>query len=144
MRLLLAVHLNDSVDVLLAEAVRWATRMSATLDLAYVDEYQYNAYLVEDPAVRAVLDAQWVKIHDQSRERLEALQQRVPDGIRGHALFLSGRAPDEIVTAGNERDAILIGTHGRRGFSHLLLGSVAERVVRTAAVPVMVLHLPST
>ena len=34
-------------------------------------------------------------------------------------------------------DLIVMGTHGRRGLSHLLLGSVAERVVRTAECPVM-------
>jgi nucleotide-binding universal stress UspA family protein len=35
---------------------------------------------------------------------------------------------------------IVIGTHGRRGFNHLLLGSVAERVIRLAKKPVLVVH----
>ncbi len=34
-------------------------------------------------------------------------------------------------------DLIIVGTHGRRGFQHLLVGSVAERVVRTAPCPVL-------
>lgn len=37
-------------------------------------------------------------------------------------------------------DLIVMGTHGRSGFAHALLGSVAERVVRTASVPVMVVR----
>ena len=37
-------------------------------------------------------------------------------------------------------DLVVIGTHGRRGFSHLTLGSVAESVIRFAAKPVLVIH----
>jgi nucleotide-binding universal stress UspA family protein len=39
-------------------------------------------------------------------------------------------------------DLIVMGSHGRTGFSHVLLGSVAERVVRHAACPVLVTRLP--
>ena len=39
-------------------------------------------------------------------------------------------------------DLIAIGTHGRTGLKHLLLGSVAERVLRTSPVPVMTLRKP--
>ena len=39
-------------------------------------------------------------------------------------------------------DMILMATHGRRGFSHLLLGSVADEVVRTAACPVLIVKQP--
>jgi nucleotide-binding universal stress UspA family protein len=34
-------------------------------------------------------------------------------------------------------DLVVVGTHGRRGLSHVLLGSVAERIVRLSAVPVL-------
>jgi CBS domain-containing protein/nucleotide-binding universal stress UspA family protein len=37
-------------------------------------------------------------------------------------------------------DAIVLGTHGRTGFKHVLLGSVAERIVRTAPCPVITVH----
>ncbi|GEM48338.1 universal stress protein [Deinococcus cellulosilyticus] len=39
-----------------------------------------------------------------------------------------------------QADGIFMGTHGRRGFSHLLFGSVAEQVVRQSPVPVMVVR----
>lgn len=35
---------------------------------------------------------------------------------------------------------IVVGTHGKRGMTHAMLGSVAERLLRTATVPVLVLH----
>ena len=40
----------------------------------------------------------------------------------------------------NGIDCIVMGTHGRRGLEHYLLGSVTERVVRLAKVPVMTVH----
>ena len=39
-------------------------------------------------------------------------------------------------------DLIVMGTRGRTGVSHMLLGSVAEKVVRTATVPVLTIHAP--
>jgi hypothetical protein len=39
--------------------------------------------------------------------------------------------------ADNQFDLIVMGTHGRTGMAHLLIGSVAERVVRTAGCPVL-------
>ena len=39
-------------------------------------------------------------------------------------------------------DLIAMSTHGRKGFSHVLLGSVTEKVVRTAPCPVVSLHPP--
>jgi nucleotide-binding universal stress UspA family protein len=40
-------------------------------------------------------------------------------------------------------DLIVVGTHGRAGLAHLFLGSVAERVVRTAPVPVLTVPCPT-
>ncbi len=41
-------------------------------------------------------------------------------------------------------DLVVTATHGRRGFSHFLLGSVAERIIRDATCPVLVLRPPKT
>jgi nucleotide-binding universal stress UspA family protein len=40
----------------------------------------------------------------------------------------------------NQADMIVMGTRGKTGLSHVLLGSVAERVIRRAEVPVMTVH----
>jgi nucleotide-binding universal stress UspA family protein len=47
-----------------------------------------------------------------------------------------------IVAAAAEADLVVIGTHGRTGLKHVLLGSVAERVVRLSPVPVLTVRNP--
>ena len=65
----------------------------------------------------------------------------IPEPHRGTARYLEGRAAPVLVDACAEHDALLVATHGRTGFSHFFLGSIAERLVRLAPVPVMVLRL---
>jgi nucleotide-binding universal stress UspA family protein len=64
------------------------------------------------------------------------LQQRFPSA---KSVLRAGVAWDEIIAAAASvnADLIVLGTHGRRGVSHALLGSVAERVVRLSPVPVL-------
>jgi nucleotide-binding universal stress UspA family protein len=64
------------------------------------------------------------------------LRERFP---KLETAFRSGLPWQEIVTAATDvsADLIVVGTHGRRGLSHALLGSVAERVVRVSPVPVL-------
>ena len=59
---------------------------------------------------------------------------------------LTGAAARAIVEGATAEhcDLIVMGTHGRHGMAHLLMGSVAERVVRTAVCPVLVVPSPAT
>lgn len=50
-----------------------------------------------------------------------------------------GQPADSIVRAAEEVDVVVMSTHGRTGLAHLLMGSVAEKVVRHSPVPVLVL-----
>jgi nucleotide-binding universal stress UspA family protein len=55
-----------------------------------------------------------------------------------------GDAATEILDFVKERSPklVVMGTHGRRGLTHLLLGSVAEKIVRQCPVPVMTVRIP--
>ncbi len=85
---------------------------------------------------------------DRVRERLTATITRAFDGVESAEdinFFVHtriGSPPDEILDLAREvgADLIFIGTHGFTGLKHLLLGSVAECVVREAQCPVMVVR----
>jgi universal stress protein A len=66
--------------------------------------------------------------------------------VKVRRLVTVGRAADEIARVADEQkvDLIVMGTHGRRGLSRLLLGSVAEGVLRRVACPVLFVKEPRT
>src|SRR5262245_28149008 len=53
-----------------------------------------------------------------------------------------GDAAQCIIEAARRMDSIVMSTHGRSGLTHLLIGSVAEKVVRHATVPVLTIRVP--
>jgi nucleotide-binding universal stress UspA family protein len=84
------------------------------------------------------------KIRDGYAEEARRILQEVADagakaGVSVETRVVRGIPFDDIVQIGEElpADLIIMGTHGRTGVSHLLLGSVAERVVRRAPCPVL-------
>ena len=78
---------------------------------------------------------------DYEEETLEHLRQLVPSTFTGswQAQIGIGDPADAIVQAAADlpADLIVMGTHGRTGLQHVLLGSVAEKVVRHASCPVL-------
>ncbi len=85
-------------------------------------------------------------LEDEGRRKLlEFLKQWSPEGFEPQHVVWEGKAPDSILTyAETERmDLIVMGTHGRRGFDRLMVGSVTERVIRNALCPVLVVRGPS-
>lgn len=63
-------------------------------------------------------------------------------GVKVTARIEEGSPSRKIIDLSGENDLVVMGTLGRTGFSKLLLGSVAERVVRYAKCPVMVVRAP--
>ena len=78
----------------------------------------------------------------------ERLGRAVPTdaGVLVHCLLREGdpvTAIEEVVRT-EGCDLIVAGTHGRTGLRHLLMGSIAERIVRLSPCPVLVLKYPSS
>jgi nucleotide-binding universal stress UspA family protein len=69
----------------------------------------------------------------------EQLAKRIPEGLAVRPLVVMGDPADQIVQAAADEsaDLIVIATRGQTGFKRLVFGSVAEKVVRLAGVPVL-------
>jgi nucleotide-binding universal stress UspA family protein len=104
-------------------------------ELAYLSGYEYSADLLKaarDQGSRVLEDAQ-----------VMARSAGVP--ADGKLVETAGRRLGELVAeeARNwEADLVVVGTHGRRGMSRILLGSGAEQVLRLAPVPVLAVRTP--
>lgn len=78
-----------------------------------------------------------------AQAHLDDLASRLrKDGLEVETRLRFGKAVDEILgaAAGEQVDLIVMGTHGRTGLAHVLVGSVTERVVRQAPVPVLTMR----
>jgi nucleotide-binding universal stress UspA family protein len=78
-------------------------------------------------------------VHKDSEEKLKALvAARIPKTVKATTYVGHGSAAKEIVKVAEEEktDLIVIATHGHSGWHHLVLGSVAEKVIRLAHCPV--------
>jgi nucleotide-binding universal stress UspA family protein len=117
-------------------AVDLATIFDAELTLLHVWEFPTYAYM--DAAAMtpdyATPIAQAAEV--ELTKTLNAIKVRVP---RAKARLSMGVPWQGVIAALEELkpDLIVMGTHGRRGLSHALLGSVAEKVVRLAPIPVL-------
>ena len=83
------------------------------------------------------------RLEDEGRQRLE--QVAAGTGLPKDRVVLAtawGDPADEILKYACEQrvDLVVCGTHGRRGWDHLVMGSVAERVMRLAPCPVLTAH----
>lgn len=124
-------------------AVDVAGHYGASLTLVYVYE-PLNYALPEGYALYT--PEQVGQLLEDFRDRLRTATGEVEAmGAQGvtHDV-LTGSAASEIVEYARTHgfDLIVMGTHGRRGLSHLLMGSVAERVLRTAPCPVLTVKAP--
>lgn len=88
------------------------------------------------------------ELEDEVRQARERVDQLTADlnaaGFRARGEVIKGDVRDIIIEAAKEwhDDLIVLGSHGRKGLGRLLMGSVAEAVVRHAPCSVQVVRLP--
>ena len=82
------------------------------------------------------------RVTNNTRASLDAMAQHMPEVA--WRLVRKGHTREVILEVTQEvgADVIVMGTHGRHGFSHLFIGSVAEHTVRHAPVPVWTVRAP--
>ncbi len=143
MRLLVPTDFTEHSHRALRYGIALAEKFGAELHLLHAFQdlaiYQPDAVTVGLPALPPV--------DNMTAAARVALAGLIKDNdltrFQVHAEVREGPPVEEIVDYAHEAniDLIVIATHGRGWFAHLLLGSVAEKVVRKAPCPVMAVHL---
>ena len=92
----------------------------------------------------------WVMAENEIQRQVEASDRRLASELdstwsQQHVVIhkaVMGLAVDEILSYAKDQeiDLIVVGTHGHSGLARLLIGSVAEKLVRTASCPVLTVH----
>ena len=138
--ILVATDFEEAADAALAYARALARAFGATLHVLHVTEHVNLAaagaelYASIDPNLQSEVD-------DAARKHLEALViDSDGSGPPTRTVVRRSNAPAPVIVGyakEHDIDLIVMGTHGRGAIAHLLMGSVAERVVRTASCPVL-------
>jgi nucleotide-binding universal stress UspA family protein len=144
-RILAAVDGSTMSEQALKEAIAIAADMQAELRIIHVVD---EAPLIIWATAYARLDEVRESYRQSAQQILdEAVAEAKSAGLDASSRLLYndavGMRVGELLTREARdwpADLIVLGTHGRRGFSHMLLGSVAEAVVRIASTPVLLVR----
>jgi len=139
-RILVPTDGSPEVERAVSHAVDLAAAHDATLHAMYVVN---SASFTTMP-----METGWEGVGEMLREEGETALERVQAlgsaaGVDVETHLLEGSPSREIVRFAEEcgSDLVVMGTHGRGGIDRLLLGSVAERVVRSSSVPVLTVRV---
>ena len=141
-KILIAVDLSESSDLVIKKGMELAIKMEASVILSsvvpmYVDYLQSQMSMVPTP---------WDEIYTAQKEaaikELVLVQNKYPQ-LSIEIFVEVGNAKDVVIEKAimDKVDYIVVGTHGRTGFSHVVMGSTAEYIVRHATMPVMVVPM---
>lgn len=132
-KLLVPVDFSGNARKAVDEAREWAEGSGGAITLVHVIEPLHPVYFPGGVSSRVELDPE---LPERSRAKL--LEWIAPSAAE--ILIREGSAGHEIVRAAAEigADGIVMGSRGLTGLDHVMLGSVAEKVVRTAKVPVLI------
>jgi nucleotide-binding universal stress UspA family protein len=140
--ILVPTDFSEPADVALDYAVALAIKLDATVHLLNVVDLQGSQFadlgaLLTPETIETIVSGNRTALERRARARRET-------GRIGDVLLRTGDPRDVIdeVARQSNADLIVMGTHGRRGVRRMMLGSVAETIVRTASCPVLTVHPP--
>jgi nucleotide-binding universal stress UspA family protein len=134
-RVLCPVQLEPHSEAALATAKEITKQNGGKLYVLYVVSLHTDPTRISGPAMPA-RDAK------AAEQELARLKKEMLGDVEHETVLLHGNPTEEIVKAEHDFgiDLVVMATHGRTGVSHLVLGSVAEHVVRESICPVLTIR----
>jgi nucleotide-binding universal stress UspA family protein len=138
--IVVATDFSEIADHALDETIDLASRLGAQITL--VHSFEIPVYGFPDGILVAPAEVTAQLQSGAQKQLMRTIEARRERGVAITPVLRMGAPWEEVSRVATETGAGLIvaGTHGRRGLSHVLLGSVAERLVRTASLPVLIIH----
>jgi len=147
-KIVAATDFSEDSALALDYAEDLARKFGAEIILLHVD--QPLAPVMISPEIGPAMDVGAMsRIAEEQRliaqRELDKIVQRLRDsGLKARSLLKVGAPFLEILRAavGENASLVVMGTHGRTGLAHVLMGSVAERVVQKSPIPVLTIRHP--
>jgi nucleotide-binding universal stress UspA family protein len=145
--ILVATDFSESSEAALAYGRALARQFGATLHVLHVVE-DFAARFVGFPFPVGDLGRMQTAAESTARERLNAmLSGQDRQALQAKAVVIMSTSPSEAILDYARHtmpriELVVMGTHGRGAVGHLFMGSVAERVVRSAPCPVLTIRHP--
>jgi nucleotide-binding universal stress UspA family protein len=145
--ILVPIDYSQNSQAALSYAAELAVTFGASLDIVHVWDrptYVTDAVMVQRPGEAHKPIGELIRENAQKdmNEFLGGIT--LPSGVPTTSRLLSGDPAASLIgeLKKGEHDLVVLSTHGRTGFAHLLLGSIAEKLVRLSPVPVLTVPAP--
>ena len=146
-RILIPIDYSQNSQAALAYGAELAQSFGASVDIVHVWDrptYVTDAVMVQRPGEAHKPIGELIRENAQKDmdEFLSGIT--LPSGVASNSRLLSGDPSTTLLAElkKGEHDLVVLSTHGRTGFAHLLLGSIAEKLVRLSPVPVLTVPAP--
>ena len=141
-KILIAIDFSENSDFAFDYALTLAKQFKAELTVMHVinEPVDLRGFYVPHISFEELEK----EIEEGATKMMEKFCQAKLDGFTNYKTeIVSGIPYEEIIKKAEETSAslIVLGTHGRTGLDHLIFGSTAERVVRSASCPVLTIRL---
>jgi nucleotide-binding universal stress UspA family protein len=141
-RIMVPIDYSENSKAALAYGAELALGFGASLDIVHVWDrptYLTDAVMVQRPGEAHKPIGELIR-ENAERDMAEFLTEiSLPAGVPSSNRLISGEPASALLTElkKGEHDLVVLSTHGRTGIAHLLLGSIAEKLVRLSPVPVL-------
>lgn len=139
-KILCAVDLSEHSKDVAEYAVLMAKGLGASVIVVYTAPSlsQYVGFHVPPNTIENFVG----EIVNGAEKSMESFIAEYFQGVNAKGIVLIGYAAEEILNRAKEEkaDMIVMGTHGRKGIDRILFGSVAEKVVKNATIPVLTIR----
>lgn len=139
--ILCPLDVSDTSEFALTYAARLARKLGARITALHVFELPTDIFPDDVIPMRDEVEA---KLRTMREQDAQQMLERCTGGVESELITATGQPHDVICEQAAQLgvDMIVMGTHGRRALGRLMLGSVAEHVLRESRVPVMTIRKP--